>query len=468
MSAGFAHPPPTTMADDGRPEEQAPGAAPPTRADIAAALARAAAAVEQARALTRNHPAPGAPGDVPTLAQRLRASEARFHTLVEVAGHASWTLDPAGRALRPQPGWQAYTGQSFREMREGAGLGWAEAVHPDDRGALLAAFDAPPPCGGVPREHRVRVRRTSAHGGPEWRHTLVRMAPVLGPAADDGPRPVCEWVGTATDVTELVAAETAAAQARAELERARDAAVAARAEAESATAAKGRVLAAASHDLRTPLAAIAGYAELLASEVYGPVTPSQRDVLQRIGVAKERLLALVGDILEAARAEAGRDVRLHAAAVDVADVCADLDTLLAPQAAAKGIDLSVARCEVPSQESERVALRGDPARVLQILVNLAANAIAHTPAGGQIGVRVAADGAWVRIGVWDSGEGIPPELHETIFQPFVQVGGAGLGGIGLGLATSRSLARRMGGDVTVESAPGAGSTFTLRMPRVTD
>jgi signal transduction histidine kinase len=228
------------------------------------------------------------------------------------------------------------------------------------------------------------------------------------------------------------------------------------------------VLSAASHDLRTPLAAIAGYAELLASEVYGPVTPAQRDVLQRIGIAKERLLALVGDILEAARAEAGRDVQLHAAAVEVAGVCADLDTLLAPQAAAKGIDISVAPCEVPPDGGEPVALRGDPARVLQILVNVASNAIAHTPAGGRIGVRVATDDAWVRIGVWDSGPGIPPELHETIFQPFVQVGGAGLGGVGLGLATSRSLARRMGGDVTVESAPGAGSTFTLRMPRATD
>ncbi len=104
-------------------------------------------------------------------------------------------------------------------------------------------------------------------------------------------------------------------------------------------------------------------------------------------------------------------------------------------------------------------------RVLQILVNVSTNAIKFTDAGGRVTVSGRRSVSWTEIAVRDTGRGIAPEHIEQIFQPFVQVGASSTrAGVGLGLATSRKLARRMGGDILVESAPGAGSTFTLRLP----
>jgi signal transduction histidine kinase len=239
----------------------------------------------------------------------------------------------------------------------------------------------------------------------------------------------------------------------------------ARAEADAANNAKSDFLAAMSHDLRTPLNAIGGYAQLIEMGVQGPTTEGQRESASRILRAQRHLLTLIDDILQFAKAESGQ-IPLEMGPVSLAEVCDALESLVGPQASEKRIQFG---CDLtgPSDGSgETMTAIADFDRVLQILVNVSTNAIKFTDTGGRVTVTSRRSGSWTDVAVRDTGRGIAPEHIEQIFQPFVQVSGGSdmRAGVGLGLATSRNLARKMGGDILVESAPGAGSTFTLRLP----
>jgi signal transduction histidine kinase len=260
------------------------------------------------------------------------------------------------------------------------------------------------------------------------------------------------------------------------LERARayDAERAARATAEAANRAKMDFLATMSHELRTPLNAIGGYAELMALGVRGPVTAQQHEDLARIQRSQQHLLGLINEVLNYARLETGT-VRYEITSVPVASVLGSLEAMFVPQVRAKSLRLTVDACD-PS-----LAVRADAEKLRQVLLNLLSNAVKFTPSGGAIDVHCrersiargdgpltapegAVDGHVVEIAVRDTGVGIAVEQHEAIFEPFVQVGralNAPGEGTGLGLAISRDLARGMGGDLTVESRPGEGSTFRL-------
>jgi len=262
------------------------------------------------------------------------------------------------------------------------------------------------------------------------------------------------------DRANLEAVATLAGQA---LERARLFAAerAARAEAEAADRAKSEFLAVMSHELRTPLNAIGGYAELLEMGIHGPVSAPQLDALRRIQRSQRHLLGLINEVLNYARLETGA-VRYDVTDVCVGEALAEAEGLVAPQARAKGLTLTAA------DRAADVAARADVEKLRQILVNLLSNAIKFTDRGGRIDVGCAMLGDRVRIHVRDTGIGIPADQLEGIFEPFVQVR-ADLTrpheGTGLGLAISRDLARGMGGDITVESTLGEGSTFTLTLPR---
>jgi signal transduction histidine kinase len=236
---------------------------------------------------------------------------------------------------------------------------------------------------------------------------------------------------------------------------------AARQEAEAANAAKSQFLATMSHELRTPLNAIQGYADLLALGIRGAVSGPQLDDITRIKKSSQHLLSLINDILNFARLEAGR-VEFHVAPVVLRDVLADVDALVTPQMAAKGLTFSLAQCE-----PGLVAL-GDREKIQQVVLNLLTNAIKFTGAGGRIEVSCTGDDTHVRVRVADSGRGISPEKLASIFQPFVQIDrqltAESQQGVGLGLAISRDLARGMGGDLMVESVEDQGSTFTLLLP----
>jgi PAS domain S-box-containing protein len=231
-------------------------------------------------------------------------------------------------------------------------------------------------------------------------------------------------------------------------------------QAQAANEAKSAFLATMSHELRTPLAAIIGYEELLADGITGPVTDEQREQLARIKGSAAHLLALIDEVLTFARVDAKCEL-VQRQPTSVAALVDATATLVMPLAVAKGLAFAVRMPEPP------LTLDTDPLKVRQILVNLLGNAVKFTPRGA-VELTVRADDGAVSFDVRDTGIGIVPEHVEHIFDPFWQVAQTTTrtaGGAGLGLSVARRLARLLGGDVTVASVVGRGSTFTLWLPR---
>ncbi|HEX2188438.1 MAG TPA: ATP-binding protein [Longimicrobiaceae bacterium] len=234
---------------------------------------------------------------------------------------------------------------------------------------------------------------------------------------------------------------------------------AARRMAEEASRAKSEFLATMSHELRTPLNAIVGYADLLDAGVGGPLSEVQHVHLARLRRSADHLLQLIDEVLTFSRLEAGREpVRVEG--VDLAEVARAAAELVEPAAAERGLRLRVhvPRGPVPGWT--------DPAKVRQILLNLLSNAVKFTERG-EVLLALRVEASWVQIAVADTGIGILPEDQGRIFEPFTQVDGSRTrraGGTGLGLSVSRGLAVLLGGELTVSSVPGEGSTFTLHLP----
>jgi signal transduction histidine kinase len=239
----------------------------------------------------------------------------------------------------------------------------------------------------------------------------------------------------------------------------------ARQEAEAANRAKSDFLAVMSHELCTPLNAIAGYVELLELGVRGQVTEAQRDDLARIRKSQRHLMVLINDVLNYARIESGA-MRYELVELSLCDVLQSADELIRPQLARAGLTL------VLQPDDDGVRVRADVEKVRQILLNLLSNAVKFTDRGGEVRIwcerGVDGDGGAVGLlHVRDTGKGSPAGKLDAVFDPFVQVH-TGLtrphDGTGLGLAISRDLARGMGGNLVVRSVAGAGSTFTLSLP----
>ncbi|HXY30447.1 MAG TPA: ATP-binding protein [Gemmatimonadaceae bacterium] len=240
----------------------------------------------------------------------------------------------------------------------------------------------------------------------------------------------------------------------------------ARAEAERANAAKAEFLAMISHELRTPLNGIGGYVQLLQMQLYGPVTEAQSNALSRIGRAQQHLVRLITNVLNYAKAERGSlTYELKPALLD--DIVTEASALVATQFAAKQV-----RATYDAAPALRpIWVLADRDKVVEILTNLLSNAAKYTAEGGSVTVSTVApddDASAALIHVRDTGAGIAEGKLEAIFDPFVRLelpGRTGVEGTGLGLSISREFARAMGGDVTVESASGVGSTFTVRLKR---
>ncbi len=227
----------------------------------------------------------------------------------------------------------------------------------------------------------------------------------------------------------------------------------------AANRSKSEFIANMSHELRTPLNSIRGFCRLLLDERRRIDDAERREFLEIVDRNGRELLALIDDILELAKADAGR-LSVDRALVDVGGIARDIAGELGPLAQEKGVGLAV------HVDDEVPAIETDDAKVRRIVRNLVVNAIKFTHEGG-VTVRVRADGASVLVDVVDSGIGIAARDRDRIFEPFEQVDGSNsrrYGGTGLGLSIVQRLAAVIGASVTLESEAGAGSTFTLRLP----
>jgi signal transduction histidine kinase len=258
------------------------------------------------------------------------------------------------------------------------------------------------------------------------------------------------------DEQDLALAEDVAARAALAVESAR-----LYEEARRANKMKSDFLAVVSHDLRTPLTAIIGYADLLELGVPEPLRDGALERVQRIRTSARHLVYLLNELLAFARLDAGREV-VRARDVDVCQIVRDVASVAEPLAQAKQLRLEVA---LPNASC---IVSTDPDKVRQVLINLVGNAIKYTEQGSVL-VEVRADGAdRLRLRVKDTGVGIAPEHVKQIFEPFWQVDPAQRtrdGGTGLGLSVVKRLSELLSGSVSVESAPGKGSTFTVTLPR---
>jgi len=372
--------------------------------------------------------------------EALRESEERFRVLVlSVKDYGIFMLDPEGRVASWNEGARRIKGYEAEEIL----------------GKHFSTFYPPEvAASGHPARELEIARREGRYEEEGWRvrkdgsrfWASVVITALFGEHGD--------LIGYAKVTRDLT--ERRLAQQR-EVDDARRLA-----EVEASNRAKTGFLAAMSHELRTPLNAIAGYAQLMQEGVGGDVSDQHRDYLTRIRNSQQHLLAIVNDLLNYSRMEAG-GVVYERELVFAHEVVEGVLAMVTPQIERKRLRLRRGAC------SPEVAAIADRLKVEQVVLNLLSNAVKFTPEGGSITVLCGRDEQVVTIAVRDTGPGIPADKIEVIFDPFVQLGRTLTSkheGAGLGLAISRDLARAMNGDVRVESVEGEGATFTLSLPSV--
>jgi signal transduction histidine kinase len=224
---------------------------------------------------------------------------------------------------------------------------------------------------------------------------------------------------------------------------------------------KSTFLASMSHEMRTPLNAVLGYAQLLRAPGLSALDERQDKYVQNIARAGRHLLALTNDVLDLSKIEAGR-MELETADLDLAPLVAEAVDVIRPLSEAKFVSLKVKGCDL--------RVKADPLRLTQVLMNLLSNAVKFTPAEGSIRITAERSGSWVEIRVADSGVGIAPEDHAAVFERYTQAGDRTRhDGTGLGLPLSRRLIELMGGELDLVDSSPVGSTFRIRiaagMPR---
>jgi phosphoserine phosphatase RsbU/P len=276
---------------------------------------------------------------------------------------------------------------------------------------------------------------------------LAAVRPLAGGDAEDD-----EWLLSALADQAAVALENARLADAVRAERERTARI---------TEGNDRNQATLSHELRSPLSAIQAYSSLLLDGAYGPLTDRQRESIARVLMSGEHLLAVIENVLDAARLAAGT-LRMAPTRLPVAPVLDEALDMVRPRVAQKQQELIV-------RTLEEVVIEGGASQVRQALVNLLGNACKYTPVGGRIEVTVGRadrDGRPVAaIAIADNGRGIPDHVLPSIFEPYNRAGALpNEPGLGLGLYICRELVRKMEGDIRVTTAPGAGSTFTVLLP----
>ena len=365
-----------------------------------------------------------------------KEGEERFRTLVEASAAIIWTADATGAFARAQPNWNRFTGQTADEA-----MGWGRlaCVHPEDLELTRAAWqDAVAARSPIALEHRIH-----RYDG-EWRYMALSAAPVIG---ENGA--IREWVASHTDITDRK-------QSEALLSAAKEAA-------ESANRAKSTFLANMSHELRTPLSAVIGYSEMMEEEVEDIGETGLLADLGKIKSNARHLLSLINDVLDLSKIEANR---MDTFAEDV-----EVTTLVNEVAGTVGALIGEKSNQLVMDVAPDVgAMHTDIVKLRQCLFNLLSNASKFTE-NGRITLHVHREGethdGTLVFRVEDTGIGMTEEQLGRLFQRFSQADEGTtrkFGGTGLGLAITRAFARLLGGDISVESSFGQGTTFTLRLP----
>ncbi len=365
--------------------------------------------------------------------EALRESETRFRQIAETIDEVFWLVDwRRDRGIYISPAfetlWQQDPSVFYEDWHAGA-----RSMHPEDAPRARQAFRRAI-AGHTGYEAEFRIIRPD--GSTRWIHDRGFL--ILDEAGE-----VSRIAGLSEDVTARKTSELA-------LEQARD-------EAEAANRAKNVFLSTMSHELRTPLNAIIGFARLMEGE--DGLSREHRNNLATINRSGRHLLELINEVLEISRIEAGR-VFLEEEAFDLEDTLRTIEEMMSERARHKGLRLGVER-----RGTLPHYVRGDGSRLRQVLVNLLGNAVKFTEQGG-VELRVASMEEGIHFAVSDSGPGLGVEDRERIFEAFYQSpASAAMGeGTGLGLAISREFVRLMGGDITVRSEPGIGTTFEFTIP----
>lgn len=365
----------------------------------------------------------------------LAASEARFRSIVEQSPVLIWRSDSEGRYGYFNRSWYVFRGRSPEEELA-SGAGWTEGIHPSDRDLYLSAFRTALER-QEPFEATYRLRRADG----QYRWLLDRGSPY-----HDRQGRFLGYLGSCLDITERVELETVLRQQR-EL-------------AEEAVRHRTRLLSALSHDARTPLNAVVLAVQLLEYRFKDQADPEVELDLRTIRHAVGNVLDLLGDLLNLARIDAGADPT-QITRFPLAPVLQECFSGIELQARQKGLE---ARLDMG--EPAGSVLETDRAKLKQILSNLLSNAFRYTT-DGQIRLSAERTDQGIAIAVEDTGVGIDPADQGRVFEEFSRLDQPHrpIGeGSGLGLAICRRLASLLGGELTLRSAPGRGSTFTLALP----
>lgn len=393
----------------------------------------------------------------------LSGDEAYLQTYAEARAGEDTTyvqLAPLARRLGPE------VQGRFTRARELADLWHARTASPDNLRRNGGRWRSPLE---MPRQRRLFEEVLRATAAVD---TAIVQATASKHARIAATERAGVWMTVLLGVLALMAAGAAAAlygrvrRFAAESERRREQAEFALAESARAEEARARLLRGVTHDVKNPLGAAKGYAELLAMGARGPMPPEQARLVEGVQRTVDTALAIIGDLLDVARADSGM-LRLNRVRADLSQVAHAAAEIHRAAAEAAGHRL------VLEAADEGLEVYTDPARVRQILDNLFSNAIKYTPRPGVITVRTEIvsngnaprAGRWAAVRVTDTGPGVRHDLQETIFDEFTRLDeNAKTQGHGLGLAIARRIARLLGGDLSVESTAGSGSTFTLWLP----
>ncbi|MCF4969867.1 PAS domain-containing protein [Nostoc sp. CMAA1605] len=367
----------------------------------------------------------------------LRRSEEHYRYLSNVVPHLVWICNPQGECEHLNQRWYEFTG---RTIEQSLGFGWKDVIHPDDLAVVMREWTKVMHI-GEPYEQEMRYRKYD--GSYRWH--LVRAIPIKNQQGE-----IRQWFGSSTDIDDYK-------QLQAERDRLLQLEKTARTEAEAANRAKDEFVAMVSHDLRSPLNAILGWAQLLKTRNLDEADFTRAvETIERNAKSQAKLLEDLLDISRILRSK----LRLELTQVNLAAIISVAIETAYPSAQAKNIIIESAIDQsIPS-------ITGDIHRLLQVLGNLLSNAIKFTPDSGRIIVTLSGENAQAQITVTDTGIGIDPEFLPQVFERYHQ---ANIyhqqGGLGLGLAIARHLVELHGGTINVTSpGVGKGATFIIKLP----